>query len=287
MRMQPSEKSSQCALASPAISTPTTEIALQELRNYWRGAPTITLNIDPQMLADDGFSIRRTANGGLQISANNDRGLLYAAYHLLRLQETGQPINPTEQHPAFSLRLLNHWDNLDGSIERGYAGRSIFWNNTQAAANSSLFTLHSSLLEEYARANASIGINGTVLNNVNASPRMLATEYLDSVRTIAGVLRPYGIRVYLSVNFASPMKVGVEGVNGGKPLATADPLDPQVAAWWKAKASEIYRLIPDFGGFLVKANSEGQPGPGDYKRTHAEGANMLADALAPHKGIVM
>ena len=116
---------------------------------------------------------------------------------------------------------------------------------------------------------------------------MLATEYLDSVRTIADVLRPYGIRVYLSVNFASPMKVGVEGVNGGKPLATADPLDPQVAAWWKAKANEIYRLVPDFGGFLVKANSEGQPGPGDYKRTHAEGANMLADALAPHKGIVM
>ena len=301
LRMAANEQPAQVQLAltydghATATPSPTVEIAVDELRRYWHGAP-ITLQADCGLKqgeqGDDGFTIRRKADGGLLLMAHGrDVGLLYGAYHLLRLQATGQPINPVEQRPAFGLRLLNHWDNLDGSIERGYAGRSIFWNNsplsTQAAANSSLFTLHSSLLEEYARANASIGINGTVLNNVNASPRMLATEYLDSVRTIADVLRPYGIRVYLSVNFASPMKVGVEGVNGGQPLATADPLDPQVAAWWKAKANEIYRLVPDFGGFLVKANSEGQPGPGDYKRTHAEGANMLADALAPHKGIVM
>ena len=274
-----------CGTVEP---TPAVEIAMDELRKHWRGAPvTLEGNFTERKVVktdsgmkpvDDGFSIVRDEKGGLRVVANTDYGLLYGAYHLLRLQETGQPINPCEQHPAFALRILNHWDNLNGSIERGYAGLSIFWNNPSNAIG---------LWKEYARANSSIGINGTVLNNVNASPRMLATEYLDSVRTIADVLRPYGIRVYLSVNFASPMKVGVEGVNGGKPLATADPLDPQVAAWWKAKANEIYRLVPDFGGFLVKANSEGQPGPGDYKRTHAEGANMLADALAPHKGIVM
>ena len=263
------------------LSTPTTAIAADELRHYWRGTPDIRLAIDSRMPDDDGFAVRRSADGGLTVTAANDRGLLYAAYHLLRLQETGQPLNPCEQHPAFALRLLNHWDNLDGSIERGYAGRSIFWSTPS--------TIHPSpsLLREYARANASIGVNGTVLNNVNASPRMLATEYLDSVRAIADVLRPYGIRVFLSVNFASPMKVAAEGVNGGKTLDTADPLNPMVKQWWQAKADEIYRLIPDFGGFLVKANSEGQPGPGDYKRTHAEGANMMADALAPHGGIVM
>ena len=295
LRMQPTEST---VSVKCSVETPTTAIAVDELRRYWRGTPTISLSVNDKMPADDGFAIRRIPGGGLAIEAANDRGLLYAVYHLLRLQATHQPINPCEQHPTFALRLLNHWDNLDGTIERGYAGRSIFWSRSGASlftlhsslnaeANSSLFTLHSSLLKDYARANASIGINGTVLNNVNASPRMLATEYLDSVRAIADVLRPYGIRVFLSVNFASPMKVAVESVNGGRVLSTADPLDPQVAQWWKAKVDEIYRLIPDFGGFLVKANSEGQPGPGDYKRSHAEGANMMADALAPHKGIVM
>ena len=271
-----------CGTVEPS---PTIKLAVKELRQYWHGAP-ITLEADCGPMhwkkGDDGFTIERKADGGLLLTAHGrDIGLLYGAYHLLRLQQTGQPVNPCEEHPAFGLRLLNHWDNLDGSIERGYAGRSIFWGKTRNEIS------HTSLLKEYARANASIGINGTVLNNVNASPKMLATEYLDSVRMIADVLRPYGIRVYLSVNFASPMTVPVKGVNGGKVLKTADPLDAQVAAWWKEKVNEVYKLIPDFGGFLVKANSEGQPGPGDYKRTHAEGANMLADALAPYGGIVM
>ena len=278
--------------------SPTIKLAVKELRQYWHGAP-ITLEADCGPVhwkkGDDGFTISRTTGGGLLLKAHGrDVGLLYGAYHLLRLQQTGQPVNPCEEHPAFALRLLNHWDNLDGSIERGYAGRSIFWGTTRKGLTQETvegqpsFTVpHSSLLEEYARANASIGINGTVLNNVNASPEMLATEYLDSVRMIADVLRPYGIRVYLSVNFASPMRVPVKGVNGGKALNTADPLDAQVATWWKEKVNEVYELIPDFGGFLVKANSEGQPGPGDYHRTHAEGANMLADALAPYGGIVM
>jgi alpha-glucuronidase len=185
-----------------------------------------------------------------------------------------QAINPVANYkvhsdPAFSLRLLNHWDNPDGSIERGYAGESIFeW-----------FKLDEQLIKEYARANASIGINGSVLNNVNASPKMLTTEYLKEVKKIADILRPYNIKVYLSINFASPMAL--------KETKTADPLDKSVVKWWQKKAKEIYKLIPDFGGFLVKANSEGQPGPGDYHRTHAEGANMLADALKPYKGIVM
>ena len=289
-----------CGTVEPS---PMAEIALDELRRYWKGAPVtleleanwrgLTRHGDQWVAADDGFTISRRADGSLLLRAHGrDQGLLYGAYHLLRLQATGQPIDPVEQHPAYALRLLNHWDNLDGTIERGYAGRSIFWelgvrSEELGVRSEELGVAHCRLLREYARANASIGINGTVLNNVNASPRMLATEYLDSVRLIADVLRPYGIRVFLSVNFASPMSVAVPGVNGGQVLATADPLDGQVAEWWRQKADEIYRLIPDFGGFLVKANSEGQPGPGDYQRTHAEGANMLADALQPHGGIIM
>lgn len=166
------------------------------------------------------------------------------------------------------LRILNHWDNLNGTVERGYAGRSIFWNN---AMNYDY--------EKYARELESEGINGTVLNNVNASPKILTTEYLDSVRVFADIFRPHGIKVYLSVNFASPKVIGG--------LKTADPLDKNVQKWWKNKAKEIYKKIPDFGGFLVKANSEGEPGPMDYGRSHADGANMLADALKPYKGIVM
>lgn len=169
---------------------------------------------------------------------------------------------------ALPLRLLNHWDNLNGTVERGYAGRSIFWNN---AMNYDY--------EKYARELESEGINGTVLNNVNASPKILTTEYLDSVKVFADIFRPHGIKVYLSVNFASPKVIG--GLN------TADPLDKNVQKWWKNKAKEIYKKIPDFGGFLVKANSEGEPGPMDYGRSHADGANMLADALKPYKGIVM
>lgn len=169
-----------------------------------------------------------------------------------------------------ALRLLNHWDNLDGTVERGYAGHSIFWNRG---------FIDSTRITEYAEKNQAIGINGTVLNNVNASPKMLTAAYLDTTAVYANLMRPYGIKVYLSVNFATPMALGE--------TETADPLDPKVAQWWKDKADEIYRLIPDFGGFLVKANSEGQPGPCDFGRSHAEGANMLAAALAPHKGVVI
>lgn len=234
----------------------TINIAKQELATYYN-AEEVSLNIDTTMPDDDGFRIE-----GNTILARKDVGLLYGAYALMR-GEKG------EQHPTFPLRLLNHWDNIDGSIERGYAGESIFeW-----------FHLNEQLIEEYARANASIGINGSVLNNVNASPKILTKPYLKEIQKIANILRPYGIKVYLSINFASPMALS--------DTKTADPLNKGVAKWWKRKCKEIYKMIPDFGGFLVKANSEGQPGPGDYHRSHADGANMLADALKPFGGIVM
>ena len=253
-------------------------MAAEELRNYYPGAKA-TLVTDPTM-AEDAYRIE-----GSTITAKNETGLLYGAYALLR-GEKGY------SEPFYKLRILNHWDNLDSSIERGYAGRSIFWAlvDPQTRRNSDLWkpkAINAELIKEYARANASIGINGTVLNNVNASPKMLSALYLNKVKEIADILRPYGIKVYLSVNFGSPMTIAAKGVNGGKPLKTADPLNAQVKAWWKAKAKEIYALIPDFGGFLVKANSEGQPGPFDYNRTHADGANMLADAVKPFNGIVM
>ena len=253
-------------------------LAAEELRNYYNGAKA-TLVTDPTM-ADDAYRIN-----GSTITAKNEMGLLYGAYALLR-GEKGYSA------PYYKLRLLNHWDNLDSSIERGYAGLSIFWalEDPRTRRNSDQWKpkpINAELIKEYARANASIGINGTVLNNVNASPKMLSTLYLNKVKEIADILRPYGIKVYLSVNFGSPMTIPAKGVNGGKPLKTADPLNAQVKNWWKAKAKEIYTLIPDFGGFLVKANSEGQPGPFDYNRTHADGANMLADAVKPFGGIVM
>ncbi len=215
--------------------------------------------IDPTMPDDDGYRIN-----GHTITARTKMGLLYGRYALLRGEQG-------ESHPFYKLRILNHWDNLDGSIERGYAGKSILWNND--------LVIDHEKIAAYAEANASIGINGTVLNNVNASPKMLTRTYINKVKEIAGILRPWGIKVYLSVNFGTPKALG-----GTK---TADPLDPQVKRWWQKKAKEIYTAIPDFGGFLVKANSEGQPGPFDYGRTHADGANMLADALAPYKGIVI
>ena len=236
--------------------------AAQILRQYYPGK-SVTLDIDPTMDDNDGYRIMEEKDG-CHIIAHGDIGLLYGAFALLR-GETGAGA------PFFKYRILNHWDNLDGSIERGYAGKSIFWNND--------LTYDAQRLEQYAIANASIGINGTVLNNVNASPKVLSNAYLQKVKEMADIFRPWGIRVYLSVNFASPMALGN--------LKTADPLDPQVGKWWKAKAKEIYQLIPDFGGFLVKANSEGQPGPFDYGRSHADGANMLADALSPHGGMVM
>ena len=252
LRYQPVNKAHVTANAS----SPTIDIARQELATYYQGDQAV-LKLDATMPDNDGYNIQ-----GHTVTARRDIGLLYGTYALLR-GETGQ------SHPQFPLRLLNHWDNLDGSIERGYAGESIFeW-----------FHLDTQLIRDYARANASIGINGSVLNNVNASPKMLTTPYLKEVRKIADILRPYGIKVYLSINFATPMALG--------DTKTADPLNKSVARWWQRKAKEIYKLIPDFGGFLVKANSEGQPGPGDYHRTHADGANMLADALKPYKGIVM
>ena len=256
-------------------------LAADELKKYYNG-PEVTLSLDAT-LPEEAYQIS-SENGKMSIRAKSERGLLYAAYALLRSQNDPTAIRPgIVEKPFFQYRILNHWDNLDGSIERGYAGRSIFW----ALDGDQPKAIDTRLIKEYARANASIGINGTVLNNVNASPKMLSAAYLDKVKEIADILRPYGIRVYLSVNFASPMTISAKGFNGGKPIKTADPLNAKVKAWWKAKAKEIYTLIPDFGGFLVKANSEGQPGPFDYKRTHADGANTLAEALKPFRGIVM
>jgi alpha-glucuronidase len=243
------------------------------LQQAWKGAPVrLVIQKDKQLQAE-GFRIRHEDNK-ITLTSPTETGLLYAAYHLLRMQETGQNVveAQTTENPAYNLRILNHWDNMDRTVERGYAGQSL-WNWEE------LPNTLSDRYKEYARANASIGINGTVLNNVNASPKILSAEYLQKVKALADIFRPYGLRVYLSVNFASPMALDS--------LSTADPLDKEVIRWWKNKVKEIYRIIPDFGGFLVKANSEGQPGPCDFGRTHAEGANMLADALKPYKGIVM
>lgn len=253
--------------------SPTLNIAVEELQQAWKGAPVrLVIQKDKQLQAE-GFRIRHEDNK-ITLTSPTETGLLYAAYHLLRMQETGQNVveAQTTENPAYNLRILNHWDNMDRTVERGYAGQSL-WNWEE------LPNTLSDRYKEYARANASIGINGTVLNNVNASPKILSAEYLQKVKALADIFRPYGLRVYLSVNFASPMALDS--------LSTADPLDKEVIRWWKNKVKEIYRIIPDFGGFLVKANSEGQPGPCDFGRTHAEGANMLADALKPYKGIIM
>ena len=240
--------------------------AMDELKQHWQGGPVVLKK--QKKIAKDGFSIT-TKGGKTFIEASNDAGLLYGAFHLLRLQQTGKDVSNLHinEKPFFDLRILNHWDNPNGTVERGFAGKSIFQYPDAEK------------MKYYARANASIGINGTVLNNVNAKPEALSTENLQKVKQIAEWLRPYGIRTYLSVNFASPIKLGG--------LDTADPLNPQVVDWWKKKVAEIYQLIPDFGGFLVKANSEGEPGPCDFGRTHAEGANMMADILRKHGGIVM
>ena len=284
-------------------------VAAQELRTY--STQDVELRIDPAM-EEEAYKIE-VRSGACVITAKDEIGLLYGAYAFLRERHsniltdnkdrrTKEDLRQnnlltdnkdkrtkdidnkdrrtegeiTVSRPYYRLRILNHWDNLNGTIERGYAGLSIFWPSANPE-----------LIKEYARANASIGINGTVLNNVNASPKMLSDLYINKVKQYADILRPYGIKVYLSVNFASPMSIPAKGFNGGKPVKTADPLNAQVKAWWKAKAKEIYALIPDFGGFLVKANSEGQPGPFDYNRTHADGANTLADAVRPYGGIIM
>lgn len=208
------------------------------------------------------------------IAANKDIGLLYGTFHFLRLLQTGKAINDLSivNSPQIKVRILNHWDNLNRSVERGYAGLSLWdWKALPDSV--------SSRYRDYARANASIGVNATVLTNVNANALVLTPDYLIKVAVLADVFRPYGIKVYLTARFSAPVEIGK--------LKTADPLDPEVITWWKNKIEEIYKYIPDFGGFTVKANSEGQPGPQNYKRTHADGANMLADALAPHGGIVM
>ncbi|WP_319590104.1 alpha-glucuronidase [uncultured Draconibacterium sp.] len=254
--------------------SPTIDIAINELKNGCQGkaGQLIELKIvKDKLLEDDGFRISDES-----IQAKTDAGLLYGAFEILRRQQTGESIAEEIINPSYNLRLLNHWDNLDGSVERGYAGRSIFWHGIDSLEVSPGDV---KLWEEYARANASVGINATVLNNVNASPSVLTTPVLERAKAVADVLRPYGIKTYLAVNFASPEVIGG--------LETADPLDPAVKAWWKEKVKEIYDLIPDFGGFLVKANSEGQPGPQNFGRTHADGANMMAEALEPYNGIVM
>ena len=290
-----------CQVISQLPDDATAKIAKQELENNWRGK-NVELKIDKALNLGEGYHLyARPAQQGdniqyeATITASNPIGLLYGAYELIRLQNTdayntgsgkqqsfSKAIDETEK-PQVGLRILNHWDNLDGSIERGYAGKSIFkWEEIKLGKNGKGGSISKSLhdrLITYARANASLGINGSVLNNVNASPKMMTAEYINKVKIIANILRPYGIRVYLSINFASPMALGY--------TKTADPLDKKVQQWWKKKAKEIYATIPDFGGFLVKANSEGQPGPGDYHRTHADGANMLADAVKPYGGIIM
>lgn len=258
------------------IDSPVMRLAENELSTFWKGGKvSLHLMADSEYFAlgKDGYTIN-VENGTTVLRSMSETGLLYAAYHLLRLQACGEDCSRLDikEKPLNDIRILNHWDNPDGTIERGYAGRSLWkWDELPAKV--------SPRYAEYARANASIGINGTVLNNVNASPEVLSSDNLKKVKTLADIFRPYGIKVYLSVNFATPIKLGG--------LATADPLNSNVAEWWKQKVHEIYSMIPDFGGFLVKANSEGQPGPCDYHRTHAEGANMLASALKPYGGIVM
>lgn len=272
LRQEPScQATVVCDIASPVI-----DVARKELASLWKGGEVILrISADREHygLGDEGYTIRSAGND-IILESSAEKGLLYAAYHLLRLQAEGNDcknLNISES-PLYEYRILNHWDNIDGTVERGYAGKSLWkWEE--------LPSVISPTYEKYARANASIGINGTVLNNVNASIEILSDKYLDKVKALSDIFRPYGIKVYLSVNFASPMKLGG--------LDTADPMDEKVAEWWKRKVHEIYSLIPDFGGFLVKANSEGQPGPCDYGRTHAQGANMLASALKPYGGIVM
>ncbi len=228
-------------------------------------------------LGEEGFVIRSAFVNKKRIifiAAKNDAGVLYGVFNFLRLIQTHQSIEQLsiKSVPKIKLRMLDHWDNLNRTVERGYAGFSI-WNwHTLPGYIDQRYT-------DYARANASIGINGTALTNVNANSIVLTKDYLVKVKALADVFRPYGIKIYLTARFSSPIEIGK--------LKTADPLDPDVQKWWKQKADEVYSYIPDFGGFLVKANSEGQPGPQDYGRTHADGANMLADAVGSHNGVII
>ena len=260
----------------PVVQQPTQQGAV--LYGTPASSPTLAeLPLGLDRIGDEGYVIRSALVNQKPvtiIAANSDIGVLYGAFHFLRLVQTGQSLASLDvvSQLCTRLRLLNHWDNLDRHVERGYAGQSIWdWHKLPGYLDPRY--------TDYARANASLGINGTVLTNVNANATTLSPAYIEKTAAIAGVLRPYGVRVYLTARFSAPIELGG--------LKTADPLDPAVRAWWKAKADEIYRAIPDFGGLLVKANSEGQPGPQDYQRTHVDGANMLAEAVAPHGGIVM
>ncbi len=268
-----------------AKTTATIEIAKKELAAAWTGGDVSLQLKKVKNMKRDAYCID-IKGGNVSITSPSDIGLLYGSYRLLQLQAMGKTDDGTvvNESPFHDIRLLNHWDNLDGNSERGYAGKSIFWNVEgfpETIGNNNVTNIKNCPLnnDTYARACASVGINGAVLNNVNASPKMLTTEVLQMVKKYADVLRPYGIKTYLAVNFAGPAVIGG--------LPTADPADKAVQRWWKDKAKEIYTLIPDFGGFLVKANSEGQPGPKDYNRTHTDGANLLAAAIRPYGGIVM
>ena len=270
---------------------PTIKVAVQELEMGLKGllgkAPAllqtattksggIILNVapnSPSNLPLDGFELF-SEKGNVVISSKSEAGVLYGVFELLRHLQTGKSLTnlSVKSSPKIKLRMLNHWDNANGTVERGYAGSSMWkWNELPFRIDPRYIT--------YARANASLGINATSINNVNASSRFLTEEYLEKIKAVADVLRPYGIKVFISVNFRSPRTLG-----GLKP---SDPLDPEVRKWWNEKTKDIHRYIPDFGGYLVKANSEGEPGPQDYGRTHADGANMLAEAMRPFSGIVI
>lgn len=271
---------SNAAQVSTNAKQKTAQIAVRELSEAWQGEPVRLVLLKNRADLRDGF-VLRASKRGITVEASRPVGLLYGAYRLLFWQAEGDFGKQRIDHlkagehkevPSYDIRILNHWDNLDGTIERGYAGHSLWkWGDLPDKI--------SPRYEQYARANASVGINAVVLNNVNASPEILSAEYLKKVKALADIFRPYGLKVWLSVNFASP------SVLGG--LTTCDPLSPDVIKWWESKVREIYSLVPDFGGFLVKANSEGQPGPMDYGRSHDQGANMLARALKPYGGIVM
>lgn len=274
--LPPQTTPSEAALARiDGGDTATFKVARTELARALPDGVRVYLSIDPQLPAnDDGYRLRSLPGGRIEISARRDIGLLYGAFDLIRRWRTAAPTDGLDvlEQPAVKLRVLNHWDNPDRFVERGYAGQSIWdWWKLPDHADARY--------ADYARANASIGINGAVLNNVNAKAIQLTPEWIAKAAKLADIFRPYGVRVYLSARWSAPVELGG--------LKTADPLDPAVAQWWRAKADEIYRAIPDFGGFLVKANSEGQPGPGDYGRSHADGANMLARALKAHGGVVM
>ncbi len=262
----------------PTLAAPSRDgLLVVGTRASSRPVAALDLTADLARAGDEGFVIRSTRVGGRRatvIAANTDVGVLHGVFRLLRIVQTARPVSALSivEAPRLRYRLLDHWDNLNRTVERGYAGFSLWdWHKLPDYLDPRY--------TDYARANASLGINGTVLTNVNANAVSLTPEYLAKAAALASVFRPYGIRVYLTARFSAPIEIGG--------LKTADPLDPAVVAWWKHKADEIYGLIPDFGGFLVKANSEGQPGPQDYGRSHADGANLLADAVAPHGGIVM